>query len=149
MEVAARPKKEEEMRKLQLNSFGVKRYTTVPSVLLMELYQTGVTREEMLVLIYLFDKCWGNKTVCHPSVGKMAQKLGYKIDPSGKCTSVKRLLKSLQKKGYVEIEKRGIRKSNQYDLAPCLTKCGIIEKRMDEKLRADAEALKQDVLHDI
>ena len=137
------------MRKLQLNSFGVKKYTTVPSVLLMELYQTGVTREEALVLIYLFDKCWGNKTACHPSVGKMAQKLGYKVDQTGKCTSVKRLLKSLQEKGYIEITKRGLQKSNQYDLAPCLTKCGIIEKRMDEKLRTKAEAIIQDILHDI
>lgn len=123
----------------KFEKYGFSKYVLVPSVLVNNIGDLGLTRKEVVVLQSLLALCWGEKTTCHPSVKYLAKMLDYKVDKEGNCSSLKKVLKSLEVKGMISVRSRP-NKSNVYDTSPLLTKCGQLETRLQNEASDDEDS---------
>jgi DNA-binding MarR family transcriptional regulator len=145
---AVHMKRNEIFKTLKINNFCL-----MPGISFELITQLGVSREELMLLFYLYSRCYDDRTTCYPSVGTIAKTLGYKLDKDGKCAAVKRHIRSLKKKGLLLTKNHPEYRSSIYDLGLFLKKCGDLsvvngpadkktyEQRgiLDEEFRAQYE----------
>lgn len=122
----------------KMKRFNIKRFVALPSVVFSKLAQFNITREELMVVIYLLNRSYGQNTTCHPSARTIAKSLGYKVNENGQSTSVKNIIKSLTTKGIINVVSgKKESKPNTYDIEPFLIKCSALEAISDSEMVID------------
>lgn len=103
-------------------------YTMVPNLLLVSAAMFEITPAELVILINIESHRWTAARSPYPSIERLAERIGWSR------RTVTRHITSLNKKGLVVRRRRGLGKTNEYDITPLIWKLDEVSKYISDNL---------------